>query len=106
MNTPWPFVYDPSDTMICLKRILAGQAEVKYVLHDPEGGYQFLDGEDVEDDDAAVVPLNEIIANDPTLMTVACLPQGFAAFRESVNEPWAVFFDDEDEDEDEAGGDD
>ena len=107
MTNPWPFMYDPADPMISLKRVIAGGAPVKYVLHDPDGGFQFLDGEDITEDDAQILPLGDIIAHDPTLISVACLPQGFAAFRESVNEPWAVFFDDdEDEDGDEEGDDD
>ena len=92
MTTPerWPFMDSPSLAVFSLKRIFKQDRPVLYVLHDEDGGWQFLDGEDCTEDDAAVVAFEEIVAHDPTLRELAALPLGFHAVRESVEGPWQV----------------
>lgn len=86
----WPFADDPSLAVISLKRILKQGHPILYVIHDHEGGWQFLDGGDVTQEDAAVVGLGTMIAHDPTLVETAALPRGFSAFRQSPDAPWVV----------------
>ncbi len=87
--------------MITAKRIIEGKSSVLYVTHDPEEGYQFLDGGEVTDDDAAVVALEAMVKLDPTLMEISTLAPGWVAARETPDGPWTVFpMDDDDDDSD------
>ncbi|MFI4916503.1 MAG: hypothetical protein ACIAS6_08375 [Phycisphaerales bacterium JB060] len=96
----WPFLYDPMSATLSLKRIFSEGQPILYVCHDEEGGYQFLDGGEASEDDAAVVALEEVYALDPTIAEVACLPPGWEAFRERVEDPWRLMLPPDDEQED------
>ena len=75
--------------MISLRSIVFGGAPILHVTHDADDhGWQFLDGGDVVMEDAAVVCLNEIVKLDPTVVEVADLPPGWAAWREAKDAPW------------------
>lgn len=101
MTQRWPFLYEPADSMLSLKRIFQQGAPILLVLHDEDGGYQFLDGEDCTDEDAAVVALEAVLAHDPTIAEIACLPPGWYAARDSVSDPWQIGEHDSDGDDDE-----
>ena len=87
----WPFLYQPRDAMITLKRIVFDGAPILMVTHDTDGGYQFLDAQNCTEEEAAIVALEEILSLDPTLAEIACLPPGFCAGRKSPEDPWAVW---------------
>ncbi|MCL4741869.1 MAG: hypothetical protein KJZ54_06650 [Phycisphaerales bacterium] len=86
----WPFLDDRSSAVITLKRIVRGSTTVTVVHHDEDGGWQFLDGDDVTTDDAAVVGLGWIVEFDPTLFETATLPRGWYASRVQPDGPWWV----------------
>jgi hypothetical protein len=88
MNTDWPFTDPENLAVITLNRILAGSRPVLYVLHDQDGYWQFLDGENVTEEDAAVVSLREIVNLDPRLHEIADLPRGWDAWRRSTHSEW------------------
>lgn len=85
----WPFEGSRDDEAITLLRILRGEAPLRLVTHDDDdGSWQFLDGEHVTEDDAAVIALAEMTAFDPTLLTLADLPPGWHAWRLAPDRPW------------------
>jgi len=87
--TDWPFDQPPDCATISLNSIVFESGPILYVSHDAEDhGWQFLDGENVAMSNAAVVALSEIVDLDPSVLTVADLPPGLCAWRESVNSPW------------------
>jgi hypothetical protein len=85
----WPFA-DPEDTaVITLGRILRGEAPLLLVTHDEDdGSWQFLDGEHVFEEDAAVVGLVEMVRFDPSVLELADLPLGAYARRADLSQPW------------------
>jgi hypothetical protein len=89
MSADWPFD-DPEDVAVfTIKRITDGQSSVLLVTHDEEdSGWQFLDGADVDREDATLVSLGEITGLDPSLLQLADLPVGWIAWRESPETPW------------------
>ncbi len=99
MPNRWPFLYERNDAMLSLRRVFQEGAPIRLVVHGADGGYQFLDGEDCTDDDACVVELEEVLKLDPTIAEVACLLPGFSAYRESPDDAWRVFENDEDDEE-------
>ncbi|MGC4007164.1 MAG: hypothetical protein QM811_30160 [Pirellulales bacterium] len=64
---------------------------ILYAVHDEDGGWQFLDGGTVSDEDASVVSLKQIVELDPTVNALSDLPRGWAAERDAVDEPWQRF---------------
>jgi predicted adenylyl cyclase CyaB len=89
MAHAWLFA-DPEETeVITLQRILRRESSVLLVTHDREdGAWQFLDGDHVFENDAAVVYLGEMVQFDPSLSELADLSQGWYAWRATPNHPW------------------
>jgi hypothetical protein len=89
MTSSWPFEDPPNLAVITLKRILDAEQPIRYVSHDlDDGGWQFLDGGDVDDEDAMVVGLGTILRFDATVGELADLPLGWYAWRSAVGEQW------------------
>ena len=85
----WPFA-DPENTaVITLARILRGESPLLLVTHDEDDGcWQFLDGEHVFEEDAAVVSLADMARLDPGILALTDLPPGWYAWRTHSAEPW------------------
>lgn len=86
----WTFVDPPETEAITLARILDGQVPILLVTHDAdeESSWQFLDGEQIFEDDGAVILLGEAVQFDPRLLELADLPPGWHARRSSIDQPW------------------
>ena len=60
-----------------------------HVTHDNDDhGWQFLGKEGARMADAMVVALEEIVDLDDSVLTIADLPPGWHAWRESKDTPW------------------
>lgn len=86
----WPFDI-PSLAVITLSRITDGSHSILYVVHDEDGDWQFLDGADVTEEDAAMASIKNVIDRDPTIRELADLPPGWAAERDAVGDAWRRF---------------
>jgi hypothetical protein len=90
MDAAWPFPDREDTEVITLGRILRGDSPLLLVSHDEDdGGWQFLDGEHVFEEDAALVCLGEMVQFDPSLRELADLPAGSYAWRASRDRPWS-----------------
>jgi len=88
-TNPWPFDQPPNCAVITLRSIVFDGDPILHVTHDEEDhGWQFLSLHDAEMADAAVVSLEEIVDLDPTICTVADLPPGWRAWRQSKSARW------------------
>jgi len=89
MTSDWRFADSPDTVVVTLERILRGDSSLVLVTHDAEdGGWQFLDGEHVFEEDGAIVLLGEMVQFDPSLLELADLPAGWCAWREAPDRPW------------------
>jgi hypothetical protein len=89
-TTYWPFSSPRNEAVFTVAQIINGEREILYVRHDADdGGWQFLTGENLNMSDAKLVALGEIALRDPTVFTLADLPEGWRASRATVNDPWA-----------------
>lgn len=85
----WPFRDSEDTVVITLARILSGESPLRLVCHDDDDGcWQFLDGEHILEEDAAVISLAEMVQFDPTLRELADLPEGAYAWRPDPDQPW------------------
>ncbi len=87
----WPFDDAENTAVITLTRIMNGSQPILYVVHDEDGDWQFLDGGDVSEEDAATVSLKNIANHDPSVKLLADLPAGWAAERDAVGKEWQRF---------------
>ena len=76
--------------VITLRQILDESRPILYVVHDEEDGLQFLTDGDVEENDVALVALNEVVDLDDSILAVVDLMPGCMASRESVEEDWTI----------------
>ena len=82
MDSDWPFGDTQDAVVVTLERILRGDSSLLLVTHDAEdGGWQFLDGEQVFEEDGTTVLLGEMVQFDPSLVELADLPAGWFAWR-------------------------
>jgi hypothetical protein len=88
MSESWPFDDPENLAVITLKRILAEERAILLVTHDEDGDWQFLDGQSVSEEDAAVVSLRHVTLLDPGIIELADLPRGWRASRASPDGPW------------------
>jgi NifB/MoaA-like Fe-S oxidoreductase len=85
----WRFSDMPSLAVITVKSVLSRQCWIATVSHDADdGGWQFLSGEQLSLDDAAVVSLQQIVEMDRSVEELADLPEGWRAWRVSPTVPW------------------
>ena len=83
---------DKSTIVITTKEIINKTKKVALVFHDEEDGiWEFLDGEDVSEDKAAIISISEMGEIDPSIKELLELPRGFGAIRNDENETWKWF---------------
>lgn len=61
---------------------------ILYVVHDYEGDWQFVTDDDISDEDARLISLEELIKRDRSLNDLFNLDYGQYAERKSVNDAW------------------
>lgn len=81
---------DPLDPVAITTDSVASKAKpVLLVIHDEgHGGWQFMDGEDVSGAKPHVIPKEELLKLDPTLLEITDLQVGWEARRTSATSPW------------------
>lgn len=70
------------------QNILDKKEPVRYVIHDEEGDWFFLENEDVDNDDIQIISLEQIVTLDPTLNSIYHLQYGWEAYRASTDSEW------------------
>jgi len=89
MTENWPFDQPRNCAAISLKSVVFAGKPILLVSHDEEDhSWQFLDGENLDPNEAAVVSMEEIVKLDPSLLEIADLPPGFIARRATPTSPW------------------
>jgi hypothetical protein len=88
VTADWPF-REPADTRAYTTRfVLEKDFPILIVVHDRDGGWEFLCGTTEKRKDAREIFLGEAVELDPRLREVADLPTGWRAFRDSPEAPW------------------
>jgi hypothetical protein len=85
----WPFDQPKNCGTILSRAVLEGRRSITFVSHDADDhGWQFLDNETNEPNQAALVCLSAVPELDPTVLQVADLEPGWIATRTDINSPW------------------
>lgn len=79
----------PNTMIITTKKVVRKETPILIVFHDEDDGmWQFLDGNDTDENEAAIISLEEILAIDSSIDTISDLPLGWVAWRENINSKW------------------
>jgi hypothetical protein len=85
----WPFEDPENVTAITTVHVLDGRLPVLLVTHDEDDGtWKILCGTTSDPKDGCVVCLGCMVSKDPSLRSLADLPRGWTAWRDSVTAPW------------------
>ena len=75
------------------QEIIDGKQPIVLVIHDEGigrgwGGWQFLDGESMEEREPVAIAKEDLLKLDPTIRWVTDLPVGWCAVRDAKDSPW------------------
>ena len=85
---PWPFPDGAATQSFTTKRIAFEGGYVLGVIHDKDGEWQFLDGEDLTSDDCVVVHLEHVVGAHADVAELGDLARGWEAWRETPTSAW------------------
>ena len=89
MTEDWPFEDPPNVAVFTTTAVVKGGIPILRVTHDDDdGAWQFHTGHNVDAGDAMIVALREVVRLDPSVKSLADLPYGWIAVRESVAAEW------------------
>jgi len=85
----WLFADPPGLAVLATRRIVREDYPILCVFQDEDdGGWQFLDGGDVDEEVTMVVLLASMMMKDPGITELAELPRGWRAWRAESTLPW------------------
>lgn len=74
------------------KKVLKEGNPIIRVIHEQDGDWQFLgDEHNLQEEDAMVVSLNEIVEYDKSLSDIIHLHEGKQAIRDGIGGVWHIF---------------
>ncbi len=83
------FIEQGNTMVITTKDIILGMKPILLVSHDLEDGmWEFLDSEDVDENNARIVSLDEMLKIDSSITGLHDLPLGWIAYRSDINDSW------------------
>lgn len=83
------FTDSPNTVVITTKKIIKKELPILMVFHDMEDGmWQFLDGNETNENDAAIISLAEIESIDSSIHSISDLPLGWVAWRVDEKDNW------------------
>ena len=96
MSAHWPFDQPQNAAAITSRQVLREGHPILSVVHySDDHSWSFTCGTTSDVQDGLVVDMGCIVEMDPTLTSIADLPPGWRAFRESIDSPWERWKDDD-----------
>ena len=84
-------IEEPKNKAAITTRFVVKEGSViTFVSLDEDGDWQFLGDEDVEEKDAFIISIEQILEMDKTLKNIPELQKGQSAFRINLDSPWQV----------------
>ncbi len=84
----WTFLDPQNVAVFTTCKVVSENHPILYVCHDDDGVWQFHTGTDVNEEDAKIVALSEIVRRDRSILDLADLQMGWSATRTSQNDDW------------------
>lgn len=85
----WPFDQARNVAAITTRQVLEQGCPIRQVVHyGDDHSWAFLCGTTEETDDYRVIHMGEVLKLDESLTSIADLPPGWSAWRDSNDAPW------------------
>jgi hypothetical protein len=85
----WPFDQPKDCAVFTTTHVMKDGQDIIYVFHDEDDhGWQFHYAGEKDVADTMIVALEEIVAQDSSVLEVADLPPGWKAWRKKRGAPW------------------
>lgn len=78
----------PNKAVITSRNIAFNKSLISHVYYDEDGDWQFFDGITIKEDDAIVVSIQQILALDPTLLSLPEMEVSESVTRSSLADSW------------------
>ena len=87
----WPFADEPRVAVFTTSHVVHAGKPIVYVSHDADDGtWQFHSDDPVSTADMMILALEEILEIDPTIGSLANLPEGYCASRLDRSSAWRI----------------
>lgn len=85
----YEFIDNKNTMVITTQNIVNGEKAILLVSHDEDDGmWQFLEGEEVKEEETMIISLYEMVKIDPIVNQIADLPLGWIAYRGNRHDEW------------------
>lgn len=89
----FPFSDKKNSITLTCTHVMIDEMPILYASHDADGIWQFLCGQEDDENDALVLELIQLYERDKTIAGVSHMPRGFFAIRETVKSEWQIYKD-------------
>jgi hypothetical protein len=87
----WRFEDEPRVAVFTTTHVVRAGKPIVYVSHDADDGtWQFHSDDAVSTKDLMILALEEILEIDPTIGSLASLPEGYCASRRDRSSAWRI----------------
>lgn len=84
----FPFADKPNTATFTCVHVINKEKPILYVIHDEDGFWQFLCGDNHSDEEARIVSLEEIYKIDKSIERLVNLDYGQSAYRKDKTSDW------------------
>ena len=70
--------------------VIKNNSPVVTVIYDEDGDWQFLGAEEIDESNAVILSMKEMIKHDDILYNIPELKCGQSAARENIHSPWRI----------------
>ncbi len=85
-----PIDENRNKAVLTTRYVVKNNSSVVTVIYDEDGDWQFLGAEEIDESDAVVLSMKEMIKHDDTLYNIPELKCGQSAVRENIHSPWRI----------------
>lgn len=85
-----PIDENRNKAVLTTRYVVKNNSSVVTVIYDEDGDWQFLGAEEIDESDAVVLSMKEMIKHDGILYNVPELECGQSAMREKIHHPWRI----------------
>lgn len=83
-------IEEPKNKAVITTRFVVNGSIITFVSLDEDGDWQFFGDEDITENDAMVISIEQILKIDDTLAYIPDMRKGQSAFRLNKNSPWQI----------------
>lgn len=76
--------------VLTTRYVVKNNSPIVNVIYDEDGDWQFLGKEEIDESDAIVISMEEMIRHDGTLCSVPELEYGQSVVRKNIHSPWWI----------------